>query len=67
MKGAQEKVSKVEELLSEIEPGKELPPERAVGELLEQIVGACVQLGGHLNGGKGSPSARSAGSHPGPT
>lgn len=50
MKGAPEKVSKVEELLSEIEPGKELPPEKALGELLEQIVGACVQLGGHLRG-----------------
>jgi DNA polymerase III delta prime subunit len=50
LKGAPEKVSKVEELLTEIEPGKELPPEKALGELLEQVVAACVQLSGHLRG-----------------
>jgi DNA polymerase III delta prime subunit len=48
MKGSAEKVSKVEELLAEIEPGKELPEERALGELLEKLVAACAQLGGHL-------------------
>ena len=50
MKGAPEKVAKVEELLAEIEPGRELPEERALGDLLEQVVSACVQLGGHLRG-----------------
>jgi DNA polymerase-3 subunit gamma/tau len=50
MKGAPEKVAKVEELLSEIEPGKELPEERALGELLEQLVGASAQLAAHLRG-----------------
>jgi DNA polymerase III delta prime subunit len=50
MKGAPEKVSRVEELLAEIEPGKELPEERALGELLEKIVAGCVQLCGHLRG-----------------
>jgi DNA polymerase III delta prime subunit len=50
MKGAAEKVSRVEELLAEIEPGKELPAERALGDLLEKLVAACVQLGGHLRG-----------------
>jgi DNA polymerase III delta prime subunit len=50
LKGAPERVSKVEELLTEIQPGKELPTEKALGELLEQIVAACVQLSGHLRG-----------------
>jgi DNA polymerase-3 subunit gamma/tau len=44
LKGALDRVSLIEDLLGELQPGGELPPERELGELLEKVVAASVQL-----------------------
>jgi DNA polymerase III delta prime subunit len=50
VKGALEKVSRIEEQLTPLEPGAPLPPEDALSDLLESIVSACVALGAHARG-----------------
>jgi DNA polymerase-3 subunit gamma/tau len=50
MKGALERVSRIEELLAGLPPGNPLPPERQLGELLEQIAAAAVQLAAQARG-----------------
>ena len=44
LKGALDRVAQIEELLDELQPGKELPPERELGVLLEKVMSASVQL-----------------------
>ena len=50
LKGALEKVSRIEELLAGLPTGAPLPPERQLGELLEQIAAAAVQLAAQARG-----------------
>jgi DNA polymerase III delta prime subunit len=50
MKGAPDKVSRVEELLAGLEPGGELPAEKQLADLLEKVVSAAVLLSTHLRG-----------------
>jgi DNA polymerase III delta prime subunit len=50
IKGANEKVSRIEEQLAALEPGEPLPPERELGDLLEQVVASCVGLATHARG-----------------
>jgi DNA polymerase III delta prime subunit len=50
MKGAPDKVSRLEELLAGLEPGGELPAEKQLGDLLEKIVAAAMALSAHLRG-----------------
>jgi len=50
MKGALERVSRIEELLAGLLPGDPLPPERQLGELLEQIAAVAVQLAAQARG-----------------
>jgi len=50
MKGAQEKVARIEELLAEVVPGSELPPERRLGEWIEKVAAAAVPLAAQLRG-----------------
>jgi len=47
-KGAQEKVARLEELLSEIPLGQELPADRALGSTVEKVIGAAAGLSAHL-------------------
>ena len=44
VKAAQEKVSALEEMLLAVEPGQELPSQKKLSDLLEEIIAACVQL-----------------------
>ncbi|HEY9593151.1 MAG TPA: hypothetical protein VHE79_01645 [Spirochaetia bacterium] len=44
MKGVPEKVAKVEELLGQLEPGRDLPDESALASLLEKITAAAAPL-----------------------
>jgi DNA polymerase III delta prime subunit len=44
LKGALDRVSLIEDLLAGLQPGTELPPERELGELLEKVVAAAMQL-----------------------
>jgi DNA polymerase-3 subunit gamma/tau len=44
VKAALEKVTSLEEMLLALAPGQELPPERKLAKLLEDIVNACAQL-----------------------
>jgi DNA polymerase-3 subunit gamma/tau len=48
LKGALDRVSLIEDQLAELQPGKELPPERELGELVEKVVAAAMQLAGLL-------------------
>jgi len=47
---AQEKVAAIEEMLLALAPGQELPPERKLSKLLEEITAACAQLAGMARG-----------------
>jgi DNA polymerase III delta prime subunit len=49
-KGALDKVSQIEELLTELQPGQELPPESELGDLLERVVAAAAQLAAQVRG-----------------
>ncbi len=44
LRAAGEKVGVIEELLSPVEPGRELAPERELSEQVDEILAACVQL-----------------------
>ena len=46
VKAAQEKVADIEEMLLELEPGRELPAEKKLAAVLEEIISACAQLAG---------------------
>lgn len=46
VKAAQEKVADIEEMLFELEPGRELPAEKKLAAVLEEIISACAQLAG---------------------
>ncbi|MGA2479102.1 MAG: hypothetical protein ABSG63_10180 [Spirochaetia bacterium] len=50
MKGALEKVSRIEEQLFPLEPGSPLPPEKELADMLEGIMAACVGLSVHARG-----------------
>ena len=50
MKGAAEKVARLEELLSDLAPGSELPPERALGTWIEKVAAAAAPLAAQLRG-----------------
>jgi DNA polymerase III subunit delta' len=50
VKGALEKVAKVEELLSPLAPGPTLPTGEDLPDLLEDVVAACVALSAHARG-----------------
>ena len=44
MKGVQDKVGRVEELLADLVPGNELPPEKILDDLLDKIIAAAATL-----------------------
>jgi DNA polymerase-3 subunit gamma/tau len=44
VKGALDRVARIEELLGELQPGKDLPPERELRELLEKVMEVSMQL-----------------------
>jgi DNA polymerase-3 subunit gamma/tau len=44
VKAAQEKVASLEEMLLSLAPGRELPAEKKLSDLLEEIISACAQL-----------------------
>jgi DNA polymerase III subunit gamma/tau len=46
VKMAQEKVASIEEMLLSVAPGRELPPEKKLSDVLEEIISACLQLAG---------------------
>ena len=46
VRAAQEKVAAIEEMLLDLSPGHELPPEKKLAKLLEEIIAACAQLAG---------------------
>ncbi len=48
MKSAQERVSRVEELLSNVAPGAALPSADALAKALERILEACAELSGSV-------------------
>jgi DNA polymerase III delta prime subunit len=48
MKGALDRVSLIEDLLMDLQPGGALPPERELGERVEKVVAAALQLAGQL-------------------
>ena len=50
MKGALEKVSRIEEQLSPLQPGAPLPAEGVLSGLLETIVASCAGLAAHARG-----------------
>ncbi len=46
VRAAQEKVAAIEEMLLELEPGRELPAQKKLSGMLEDAIAACVQLAG---------------------
>jgi DNA polymerase-3 subunit gamma/tau len=48
VKGALERVAQVEELLAEVLPGAELPPEKPLGDWIEKVAAAAVPLAAQL-------------------
>lgn len=48
VKGALDRVSLIEDLLLDLQPGRELPPERELAERVEKVVAAAMQLAGQL-------------------
>jgi DNA polymerase-3 subunit gamma/tau len=44
VRAAQEKVTAIEEVLLALSPAQELPPEKKLSKLLEDVTAACVQL-----------------------
>ncbi len=46
VKAAQDKVASIEEMLLSLAPGQELPAEKKLSDLLEDIISACLQLAG---------------------
>ncbi|HTP58174.1 MAG TPA: hypothetical protein VMM82_04600 [Spirochaetia bacterium] len=44
VKAAQEKVASLEEMLLPLEPGRELPSEKKLSDLLEEVISTCAQL-----------------------
>jgi DNA polymerase-3 subunit gamma/tau len=49
-KAAVEKAVRIEEVLAELAPGKELPPARELGDLLEKIVAAAAPVAAQARG-----------------
>jgi DNA polymerase III delta prime subunit len=50
MKGVPDKIARIEELASELSPGKELPPEKALAALLEKIITAAAPVAEQVRG-----------------
>ncbi|HUI70895.1 MAG TPA: hypothetical protein VL354_10285 [Spirochaetia bacterium] len=50
VRAAQEKVAAIEEMLLAIAPGQDLPPQKKLSEMLDDITAACAQLAGLARG-----------------